>query len=103
MHSLMYFLMVSGYDGGDCCQCTCKSTDRFSCGDGSNGGYACLDPNATCVDDDDGDMTANAAYLTYGDSEITTTNLCATAWLSDGLCDLQNNNEDCGESLSAAN
>ena len=99
----MFFLMVSGYDGGDCCQCTCKSTDRFSCGDGSNGGYACLDPNATCVDDDDGDMTANAAYLTYGDSEITTTNLCATAWLSDGLCDLQNNNEDCGESLSAAN
>ncbi|CAM9920669.1 unnamed protein product, partial [Ectocarpus sp. 6 AP-2014] len=40
-----------GYDGGDCCECTCQVT---SSGWGSNPDYfACIDPEAPCVDDDD--------------------------------------------------
>ncbi|CAN0432107.1 unnamed protein product, partial [Scytosiphon promiscuus] len=41
------------YDGGDCCECTCVSTEEFTCGDEEFGGFACLDPSAPCVDDDD--------------------------------------------------
>ena len=33
------------YDGGDCCQCTCCDA-AYKCGDG---GYACLDPNASNI------------------------------------------------------
>eukprot|EP00903_Cladosiphon_okamuranus_P020186 g18529.t1 len=40
-----------GYDKGDCCQCTCVPTADYNCG----GNYNCIDPQATCVDDDDGD------------------------------------------------
>ncbi|CAM9194446.1 unnamed protein product, partial [Laminaria digitata] len=43
----------AGYDGGDCCECTCVDTDTFNCGDEEFGGFACLDPSAPCVDDDD--------------------------------------------------
>eukprot|EP00752_Nemacystus_decipiens_P011502 g10214.t1 len=39
-----------GYDGGDCCECTC-SPRNFNCG----GNYNCIDPSAECVEDDDGD------------------------------------------------
>ncbi|CAM9232379.1 unnamed protein product [Ectocarpus sp. 6 AP-2014] len=41
---------VCGYDGGDCCSCTCEP-GAFNCG----GGYNCIDPEAVCVEDDDGD------------------------------------------------
>ncbi|CAM9650954.1 unnamed protein product [Ectocarpus fasciculatus] len=41
---------VCGYDGGDCCSCTCEPGD-FNCG----GQYNCIDPDAECVEDDDGD------------------------------------------------
>lgn len=34
---------MCGYDGGDCCPCTCTQGPEHSCGDG---GYACLDPDA---------------------------------------------------------
>lgn len=44
---------VSDYDGGDCCECTCVSTESHICGDEDNGGFACVDPSAPCVDDDD--------------------------------------------------
>ncbi|CAN0077813.1 unnamed protein product, partial [Scytosiphon promiscuus] len=36
------------YDGGDCCSCTCESAEH-TCGPD----YACVDPEAPCVDDDD--------------------------------------------------
>ncbi|CAN0328463.1 unnamed protein product [Ectocarpus sp. 6 AP-2014] len=42
-----------GYDGGDCCSCTCtisEDEDYYSCG---YFGFACVDPEAPCVDDDD--------------------------------------------------
>ncbi|CAN0572604.1 unnamed protein product, partial [Laminaria digitata] len=32
------------YDGGDCCECTCVSTEQFQCGE--YGGFECLDPSA---------------------------------------------------------
>ncbi|CAM9716325.1 unnamed protein product [Ectocarpus sp. 12 AP-2014] len=41
---------VCGYDGGDCCSCTCEPV-AFNCG----GEYNCIDPEAVCVEDDDGD------------------------------------------------
>ncbi len=39
------------YDGGDCCSCTCEDTSNQECG--RSGGFACIDPEAACVDDDD--------------------------------------------------
>lgn len=88
--------MVPDYDDGDCCQCTCVSTDSFTCGDESHGGYSCVDPDAPCVDDD----STTTYYSPYSDSGYTDTNSCATGWFSDGLCDSINNSEDCGTSCS---
>ncbi|CAM9521815.1 unnamed protein product [Ectocarpus sp. 12 AP-2014] len=46
------------YDGGDCCECTCDPS-RYpwydsgeGCQTGMYGGFACIDPDAPCVDDD---------------------------------------------------
>lgn len=80
---------MSDYDEGDCCECTCVSTDSFTCGDESHGGYACIDPSAACVDDDD--VTTNP-----GDYSSTTVSGCIPAFKSDGDCDQTNNIEDCG-------
>ena len=51
LFSAFYRFVSPGYDGGDCCSCTCdESTSPFnSC----NSGFACIDPRAPCVDDDD--------------------------------------------------
>ncbi|CAM9369324.1 unnamed protein product, partial [Ectocarpus fasciculatus] len=40
-----------GYDGGDCCECTCQ-TDSSVWGCNPDR-FACIDPDAPCVDDDD--------------------------------------------------
>ncbi|CAM9801872.1 unnamed protein product, partial [Ectocarpus sp. 8 AP-2014] len=48
-----------GYDGGDCCECTCVDAS-YSCG---NFGFACIDPAAACVDDDY--ITAEIAESCY--------------------------------------
>ncbi|CAM9132154.1 unnamed protein product [Ectocarpus sp. 13 AM-2016] len=75
-----------GYDGGDCCECTCVAppTDDDwdddwygACG----GGFACIDPNAACVNDDD---------ITVQKFES-----CDTVSMSNGYCDIDNNNEAC--------
>ena len=42
-----------GYDGGDCCICTCFVTPTRACGD--DGEYDCVDPGASCDIDDQGD------------------------------------------------
>lgn len=84
---------VSGYDGGDCCQCTCVSTTSFTCGDNFHGGFQCIDPSAPCVADDD--FTSNQSdEESY--TEYTTSSSCVPDVFSDGACDLSNNNEDCG-------
>ncbi|CAM9539911.1 unnamed protein product, partial [Laminaria digitata] len=36
---------VCGWDGGDCCECTCTN-NTFSCG---KAGYSCLDPTQDCA------------------------------------------------------
>lgn len=37
----------AGYDGGDCCSCTCEDApaDFYQCG---QSGFACVDPDALC-------------------------------------------------------
>ena len=87
---------ASGYDGGDCCQCTCVSTEDYTCGDDHHGGYACLDPSAPCVDDDDITTLPEFNYGTYSRSS---TKACYTFAMSDGDCDPTNNNEECGASI----
>ncbi|CAM9139733.1 unnamed protein product, partial [Ectocarpus sp. 12 AP-2014] len=74
-----------GYDGGDCCECTCQSPydndDDWHCSpDGY--GFACIDPDAPCVDDDD--------------ITIEIVQNCDTSYLRDSHCDQDNNNEICG-------
>ena len=39
-------LFRSGYDGGDCCECTCVSTSEIACGDSD--GFDCIDPDSSC-------------------------------------------------------
>ncbi|CAM9313647.1 unnamed protein product [Ectocarpus sp. 8 AP-2014] len=39
----------SGYDGGDCCDCTCVDA-VYECG---YGGFDCTDPAAACENEDD--------------------------------------------------
>ena len=43
----MNFVSSPGYDGGDCCECTCVSTGPLSCG---LNGFDCVDPSASCSD-----------------------------------------------------
>ncbi|CAN0485885.1 unnamed protein product, partial [Ectocarpus sp. 12 AP-2014] len=70
-----------GYDGGDCCACTCVGPDDefVWCQDED---FACIDPDAPCVGDDD--VTDQIAEN------------CETSSLGNGLCDQANNNEICG-------
>lgn len=79
--------MAPGYDGGDCCECTCVSTEAFTCGDEA---FACVDPSASCVDDED-DATSLES-----DAEGPTS-LCLAGNVSNGVCDPDNNNVECGE------
>ncbi|CAM9376319.1 unnamed protein product, partial [Ectocarpus sp. 12 AP-2014] len=67
-----------GYDGGDCCECTCVVdwSAEFGCTE-----FACIDPTAPCVDDDD--VTADALEN------------CMIEYLGDGYCDTYNNIEIC--------
>ncbi|CAN0158392.1 unnamed protein product, partial [Ectocarpus sp. 6 AP-2014] len=68
-----------GYDGGDCCECTCEGDDDdYKCMQ-----FSCIDPNAPCVDDDDitVDMFDNCGYV---------------SGIGDGWCDSNNNKEACG-------
>ena len=83
-----------GYDGGDCCECTCDDESRCGTERGFGGsGYDCLDPSADCekeeaeLDDDD----------SSGDKEMSDTG-CNEDALGDSVCDEENNNEACGES-----
>ncbi|CAM9492785.1 unnamed protein product, partial [Laminaria digitata] len=66
-----------GYDGGDCCACTCVDGPLYSCG---SNGFNCDD--TACLD-----LTIVVQYPE-----------CAGNWLSmgDGLCTAENNNQACG-------
>ena len=90
---------MSGYDGGDCCSCTCVSAN-FECGTGSNGGFACRDPSAQCVEDDDdvSTFTQLGASSTTPPEATNNSSQCVSDFFADGDCDLFNNNEECGGS-----
>ena len=56
----------------DCCECTCSAAGNYDFNDdnfasvyGCAGGFACIDPDADCVDDDDitVEMVENCGYL----------------------------------------
>ncbi|CAM9439439.1 unnamed protein product, partial [Ectocarpus sp. 12 AP-2014] len=87
-----------GYDGGDCCECTCVALPQASPEDDGwddvwdddwgdigyadcGGKFACIDPNAACVNDDD---------ITVDIDES-----CDTVSMGDARCDMDNNNEAC--------
>ena len=64
-----------GFDGGDCCSCTCS--------DGPV--YSCHDSDLDCVYPECGDPMAAA-------SEEPT---CEESWVGDGYCDADNNHLGC--------
>ncbi|CAM9941869.1 unnamed protein product [Scytosiphon promiscuus] len=115
-----------GYDGGDCCVCTCTDGPVHQCG---GTGYTCIDPDAHCVNDGDGDTsiglsnnstrssvyddsTWSWAYKYYDDTSLaglydnddedenedssSGTASCITDFYNDSDCDVTNNNEACG-------
>lgn len=61
-----------GWDGGDCCENTCISTKRFTCGSKN---YFCLDPSE--------EQTPYASCVGVG----------IGTWIADGVCGDDNNNE----------
>ena len=68
-----------GYDGGDCCECTCINRLDHDCGEN---GFFCRDPNSDCVD------PRIERYPNCTDGHIN--------YIQDGWCDDDNNNETCG-------
>ena len=77
------------YDGGDCCECTCdpqaQSDDWWDDDNyvGCGWGFACIDPNAPCVNDDD--ITVDLL------------DTCDTVRMSNAYCDEENNRPECSE------
>eukprot|EP00752_Nemacystus_decipiens_P007571 g6764.t1 len=63
-----------GYDGGDCCSCTCLSSDEHSCAESV---FDCLYPSC-----DDAILVEEAT--------------CVEEWLGDGYCDSSQNSASCG-------
>lgn len=80
--------MLAGFDGGDCCSCTCE-TGLYTCG---SGGYACLDLAADCAE----------PSTSFTDDTSETYRSCSDSSFSagDGYCNDAFNIRDCGESLS---
>ncbi|CAM9104677.1 unnamed protein product, partial [Hapterophycus canaliculatus] len=70
---------ICGYDGGDCCECTCVAGDD-SYTDCSNN-FACIDPDAPCANDDD--ITVDIPSV------------CDTVAMGNARCDPENNNAEC--------
>ncbi|CAN0021304.1 unnamed protein product, partial [Scytosiphon promiscuus] len=75
---------ICAYDGGDCCECTCVAdyySDDYSSYSSCANNFACIDPEAPCVDDDD--ITIN------------TPESCDRNQIGDGWCDEDNNIAEC--------
>lgn len=68
-------VIACGYDGGDCCPCTCVDGPAFSCSDNV---FDCLYPDC------------GSAVATVSGST------CVESFKSDGFCDPQNNGPECG-------
>eukprot|EP00752_Nemacystus_decipiens_P009722 g8682.t1 len=72
-----------GYDGGDCCSCTCSTSNGQGCG---RTRFACVDPEASCVEDDND--TSEIVYYSDDDG-------CVLESAGDGYCDQNNNFAEC--------
>lgn len=76
-------LVVPDYDDGDCCECTCQNDtdDDYRCGQWAD--FACIDPAAPCVDDDDitADLVENCGYVSGSSQRDTATALGSTVEL----------------------
>lgn len=74
--------LLSAYDGGDCCECTCTDGEAFACGQYNQ--FACIDPEAPCVNDDDFtvDMMENCEW---------------PIGIGNGHCNDGNNNPECSK------
>eukprot|EP00903_Cladosiphon_okamuranus_P008223 g7916.t1 len=71
------------YDGGDCCSCTCDSAAPGADDDDAcQYGFACVDPSAPCVNDDDitVDMLENCNWV---------------MGIGNGYCDMEMNTPEC--------
>ena len=72
MYGTVMIMIISsaGYDGGDCCECTCADTEEYTCGD--NGEFDCVDPRSLCAHVEVGTKTSVTvsanAYDTRGNS-----------------------------------
>ncbi|CAN0369112.1 unnamed protein product [Pylaiella littoralis] len=90
-----------GYDGGDCCRCTCRDYGSrttsayyyyyrydygYTCG---QYGYDCLDPEAPSSCSTDSPTPSPAAGTDYPECDGT------IVYIADGVCDYSNNNEEC--------
>lgn len=90
-----------GYDGGDCCLCTCLDGEEYQCG---SFGYDCQDPDvpSDC-------MNASFSYVPPSGLSMSTTSFASDGsysdcaedgrpvhWIGDGVCDIMSNNPDCG-------
>ncbi len=65
-----------GFDGGDCCPCTCSDGPTYSCSDND---FDCIYPGC-------GDPTAVTSKETT----------CVESWIGNGFCDTyDNNNIEC--------
>ncbi|CAM9475240.1 unnamed protein product [Ectocarpus sp. 12 AP-2014] len=80
-----------GYDGGDCCRCTCRDYNSWgyysSCG---YYGYDCMDPEAPSTCSTDSPTPSPAAGTDWPECEG------YIYMIGDGSCDYYNNNEECG-------
>ena len=83
-----------GYDGGDCCECTCReyggispSFYNFECG---SEGYDCIDPDAPtdCILRTDS-PTPSPIASAYPDCDG------PDSWIGDGYCDTSTNSLEC--------
>ena len=70
-----------GYDGGDCCPCTCADGPAHSCADSD---FNCIFPEC--------DDTTASSSSSFEESPSST---CATGWVGDGFCSDENNNASC--------
>lgn len=86
------FAVSEGFDGGDCCSCTCKTGEEHTCG---LKGYNCQDPFADCFE--------SATSATDDSNDIPVDNgICQFGGFSagDGYCSSLFNTPECGELIS---
>ena len=63
-----------GYDGGDCCSCTCVDSPAYSCSDSN---FDCIYPNCNL------------------EAAISEGSTCVEEWKGDGYCDPENTGPEC--------